>query len=505
MLTSVMFITMVALFIVCIFLGLYLYRNTKELVRLKKQLSLVESELSSELKRQKALQTELEESKTKLSDTILLDPLTALPSRQIFEDRLGLTLNQSARYQMIFAVLFLDVDGFKIINDALGHDVGDKLLKEIAMRLQDSVRQVDTVSRFAGDEFVFLLPQLAKAETAAYIAQRFLDAISQPFKVSDQELYITGSIGIAVYPSDGADMNTLLKHADNALHQAKSRGRNTYQFYREEMHVVSRREFVLSSSLRSEQIYREFLLYYQPRMNIETKKIVCMEAMLRWQHPDFGFLGWDDFVRLADNSGKIGEIGEWVLLNACQNLFEWRKQNFFPDTISVQATLKQLEGSHFIQKISNILQGTKIDPESIIFEITESSLIARVDVIEKILHMLKHLGVRISINHFGTGLLSFQHLRRFPIDSVKIDSSLVHDAATTKEGLAIVKAIVALAKNLQLEVTVDGVESVKQKLMLQDLGCQIMQGALFGGAALAHAYNQDMVQHITENASLGSS
>lgn len=488
----------IALAFISLLTGFFLWRTHNELRYFRDRFSLTQSQLIQELKKHENLQLEFSELRSKLDNSLLSDPLTGLTSRVLFEDRVKSAINQSSRYQLTFAVMFLDFDGFKMINDALGHVVGDELLKEASQRLLISIRQVDTISRFNGDEFVFLLPQLAKAETAAYIAQRFLDVIDRPFHIRDENLYITASIGIAVYPVDGDDVQTLLTHATNALHQAKSSGRNMYQFYRAEMQENSLRELLLSSSLRSDFLFQELLLYFQPQVNIETKSIVCMCAMISWQHNDFGMIPWNSFAILAENSGKIVGIGEWVLRHACQYYLSWQKQNFHPGAISIQTTLKQIENSHFIQKISNVLQDTKIAPEHIMLEISEASLVTHTEMMEKMLHMLKHLGIRILISNFGTGHLSLQALRNLPVDGLKIDSSFIRDITISKESKAIIQMVIALAKSLNLMVIADGVEVLAQKEVLQELGCTIMQGPLFGSSVLAHELSSSVTQKMSE-------
>ncbi len=418
--------------IMVLLLGVVLLKNTRQLQKTQQDLQLAESNYLNSLSIQSLLSLGLVESKAALSHNLLTDALTNLPSRGVFEDRLQLTINQSERYHLTFGIIFLNLDGFKVINDALGHDVGDILLKEVATRLMTCIRQVDTVSRFVGDEFVFILPQLSKAETVAYVAQRTLNAISQPFEIQGQELYITASIGVAVYPADGTDVKTLLKNAATALHQAKSRGRNTYQFYRTEMHAVSQRELILSSSLRSDLIYQDFSIYYQPQVNVESKEIICMETLLRWQHPDFGLITFSEFSRLAENCGKIAVIEEWLLRNALRHLLKWKNSSFNPASIAIPISLKQLENTHLVQKISTILQEMETSPELLVLEIAETSLVARIEQVEKMLYMLKHLGVQISINNFGSGHLSLQHLRRLPIDSLRLMLNLFVTLLLTK-------------------------------------------------------------------------
>lgn len=446
------------------------------------------------------LEKEVVQLQKHISDNLLTDSLTGLPSRKKFEEHLTFAVNQSNRHQLTFSVMFLDLDGFKIINDTLGYDVGDALLKDVSKRLQTCIRQVDTLSRFAGDQFVFIFSQINKAETAVYIAQRLLNTITHPFHFQDQSFYLAANVGIAVFPMDGYDGKTLLKNADLALSQAKLHGRNTYQFYQKEMHEFSYRELMLSSNLHNESHYQYFSIYYQPRINLETKKIICMETILQWQHPDFGLVTFEEFSRLAEKNNNMIAIYEWLIRQACQDIITWREHHFDASAISVQVSLKQLEHTHFIQKISSILQETQLEPSNLIFELTDSSLLINIDLVEKMLHMLKHLGVQIMINHFGASYLQLRYLRRLPIDVFKMDRSLIYDIDTNPESEAIVKMIIALANSLQSQVVAEGVENRHQKNLLLSLGCTIMQGGLFSPPVLANDFNEKILQMINESA-----
>jgi diguanylate cyclase (GGDEF)-like protein len=454
--------------------------------------------MRKELAKLQKLESDYAELNHRFSAIVLHDPVTNLISRQVLEEKLQQTINQSKRHDMIFAVLFINIDEFDVIKGALGYDAGNLLLKEVAIRLQSCIRQVDTLSRFTGDGFALILPQLAKSEMVAYAAQRFLDVMSQPFLIDSQELFITISMGISIYPVDGSEVNWLLKNADAALLQAKARGHNIYQFYREEMQVMSRRELVLNTSLRSDSIYQEFTLYYQPQLDVDQRKIVCMEALLRWQHPELGLITPGEFLRLAENSGRIIAIGEWVLRAACQQLNKWKDIGFTPN-VAVNISMRQLENPHFTYKVSQILQETNVHPECLVFEVAEGLLPSKLDLIEKSLHMLKHLGVQIAIDDFGTGNLSLQHLRRFPIDCLKIDGSLIQDITTNQESQAIVRMINLLADSLHLDVVIEGVEYPKQKQLLMELGCYTMQGHLFCRAMLPQEFTKMLVQEINES------
>lgn len=461
--------------------------------KLSSYLSQAQIVLLQELEKENKTEAELTALKDKISRNVLEDSLTGLPNRQLFEDRLRQTIGQCQRYQLVFGVLFLNLDSFKIINDALSHEIGDAVLKEVAVRLKAATRQVDTVARFGGDEFVLLLTQLSKPETIAYVAQRVLDAISQPIIIKNQELFITASIGISLYPTDGEDAHTLLQNADNALHQAKSRGRNIYQFYREEMFAVSKRELILYSSLRSASVYRDFTLFYQPIMDVEQNKVIAMDVILNWQHPDFGLISLSEFYRLAENSGKILAIGEWMLRAALQQLQKWNALGLHYNRVMVTISVRQFENPHFAYKVAEILRETKLEPDTLVLKIPEGTLLKRTDLIDKGLNMLKHHGVQIAIEEFGLGHIVLQQLKRFAPTYLKIDESLIKDITINKENESIVSMVLALVKNLQITAIASGVESQKQMQLLKDLGCRAMQGQLCSVPKKAEEFKTEVV------------
>lgn len=460
--------------------------------KMKKKSLTLKKQLAEELVTQQKLKKEIDVLQLELSQNALTDSLTGLPSRKLFQDHLQLVLNQSIRHQLTFCVMCLDLAEFNKINEIFGYDRGDEILKKVAERLQSCIRQVDTLCHFGRDEFVFIFTQINKSETAVYIAQRLLNALSQPISVQGQEFYVTGSVGVAVYPMDGKDAKTLLKNANSALNQAKLHGHNTYQFFREEMHKLSERELLLSSCLHNEATFQKFSVLYQPRMNVDTKKIESMQAILQWQHSEMGLIKFDEIFRLAEKNNQIAAINEWLLSRACHDLVQWNKQEFNPESISIPISLKQLENSHFIQKVTTILQETHLDPKKLIFEINESSLLIKYEAVEKMLHMMNHLGVRIAVSNFGAAQLQLQHLRHLPIHIFKIDHNLIFDMTTNKESEALVQTIISLAKSLQYEVVAEGVETEEQKKILQNLGCSIMQGMLFSCPALPSEFTAKM-------------
>ena len=493
-----MVFALIALLIVCIAgIALLSYRLaavSNKASRIKKQFLETEFTLSQYLDNQYEVNAQL----ANMKKHSLHDSLTGLPGRQIFEDRFTQTLHQCKRYNIMFAILMLDLDEFEVIKNALSLESIEELFKEVAKRLQGGVRQIDTVSRLASGEFVIILAQLAKAETCAYTARRLLDIIAEPFQIHGQDLFITASIGIALYPMDGDSTTLLLKNADNALYQAKARGCNAYQFYREEMHASSQRTLGLSSSLRDESVYNNFKIYYQPQLNIETKRIVCMDSILHWQHPDFGLISQDEFFHIAENNNTIISIGEWILRNVCHQIQEWASLSSTPLTAGVQIPLRQVEHPHFVNKVFQILQETKIEPSHLLLEFSETIFTNNLDKVEKTLHQLKHIGVQIGIADFGAGNIALQHLRRFPVDFLKISSALIQDVTVNKESEAIIGMIIALANNLQRRVIAEGVESKNQKDLLAEMGCRFMQGGFFSQPILPQEFSKKIEKNILE-------
>lgn len=487
-LTALLIVGMVGIAI----LGYRLITLSRKISRLKKQFVATEGSLSKELDKQYSLNAELAD----LKENSLHDSLTGLPGRQIFEDRFSQTLNQCKRYNMMFAVLILELDEFDVIKNALGVEASEQLFKEVAKRLQMGIRQIDTVSRLANGQFVIILAQLAKAETCAYTSRRLLDMIAEPFKVNNQDLFITASIGIALYPMDGDSTTLLLKNADNALYQAKVRGCNSYQFYREEMHASSQRTLALSSSLRDESVYQYFKIIYQPQLNIQTKTVIGMDSTLQWQHPDFGFISTKEFLQIAENNSTIINIGEWWLRNVCQQMQEWTTLSYGPLTVGVPISLRQLEHPHFINKIFQILQETKVEPARLLLEFSENVFTDNLTTVEKVLHKLKHVGVQIGVSDFGAGNFALQNLRRFPVDFLKISPTLIQDITVNKESEAIVSMIMALANSLQRRVIADGVESKNQKELLKSMGCYFMQGSFFSSPISPQEFSEKTHQHL---------
>lgn len=473
--------------------GFFLYLSSRKLGTIQQQLALTESMLAKEKNKEMELENTIKKS-------IGVDQITGLPNRAIFDDRLKSAVYQSERSEMLFGVLFISLDGFKVVHEALGLNAGDEILKEAAYRMQSSIRKVDTLSRLSGNEFVMILTQLLKPENAIFVVQRLLTVLAQPFQVYDQDIFITANIGIAIYPTDGKEGEELLKNADNALNQAKLNGQNSYQFYQKEMYNLSRRELVLTSALRNSSIYNDLVIYYQPNVNIETKQILTMEAVLHWQHADFGLLKYEDFSRLIENSGNINDIGEWVLRTACQQFLAWKKAGLNPQSLMIRVCVKQLENAHFTYNVSQILKETGFNPHELILEISELILIGKLSLIEKSLYILKKLGIQVGLSEFGTGKIALQDLRNFSIDFLKMPDTLIQDISKNDETRAIVQMVVGLANTLGLRVLVEGVNTVEQKNALYELGCFIMQGNLFSKPLMPEEFTQLVEQEVIQQA-----
>lgn len=407
------------------------------------------------------------------------DELTGLPNRSMFTQRLAHALVQARRNEQPLAVLFIDLDRFKNINDTLGHEAGDGVLREVAQRLQGCLREGDTVGRLGGDEFVVLIEELPEPVHVAAVAQKILAAAVRPFFVGAQEFNITASIGISTYPDDSADMPGLLKNADIAMYRAKEQGKNNYQFYSALMNIHTVERLVLESGLRRALERDEFLLYYQPKVDIASGRITGMEALLRWQQPGQELTLPGQFITLAEETGLIVPIGEWVLKTACVRNQSWRGLGLPPLRVAVNLSARQFAHENLLQDVARALAESGLDPAALEFEITESMVMHDPERAVKLLGRLKEIGIRLSIDDFGTGYSSLSYLKRFPLDSVKIDRSFVRDIPGDADDAAITRAIIAMAHSLRLKVIAEGVETAEQLAFLRELGCDEMQGYHF--------------------------
>jgi diguanylate cyclase (GGDEF)-like protein len=407
------------------------------------------------------------------------DALTGLPNRPLFVDRLIVALAQAHRGTQKLAVFFLDLDRFKDINDSLGHSVGDTLLKAVAERVRRCVREGDTVARFGGDEFTLLVPRIDSVEEAAKIAQKIIETLKIPFFIHDRELFVTTSIGISVFPSDGHDPETLVRNADAAMYRAKDQGRDNYQLYAPAMNERALERLALENMLRKALANHELVLFYQPLVDLTTRRIVGAEALLRWQHPELGLLSPAHFISVAELSGLIIPIGEWVLRTACRQLKTWQRK-FDPElSMSINLSARQFQQPDLVGQIRGAIEETGVNPGSVELEITESNAMQNAENTIYTLRELKTLGVRIAMDDFGTGYSSLNYLKRFPIDTLKLDQSFVRDIRTDSSDAAIISAVISMAHSLHLAVVAEGVETEEQLAFLALQRCDIIQGFLF--------------------------
>jgi diguanylate cyclase (GGDEF)-like protein len=408
------------------------------------------------------------------------DALTGLPNRVLFEDRLAMAIAHAHRQNRQLAVLFLDLDQFKVINDSLGHGLGDRLLQAVAARLEASMREGDTVARQGGDEFILLLPWIANAVDAAKVARKILETVRQPFHLDDRDLYVTTSIGVSVYPEDGDSVAALIKNSDSALYRAKERGRDGVQLYAPAMNAQAAERLNLESSLRRALPLGQFELYYQPVVDAVRREPVGVEALLRWRHPERGLLAPGDFISLAEITGLIGQIGPWALRTACGQAKRWHDRGHEGLLLSVNVSPRQFLEGDLVSQVASALDETGLDPSLLELEITESVAMQHAEATIGMLGRLKGLGVRVAIDDFGTGYSSLAYLKRFPLDTLKIDRSFVHDIHNDPVAAAISTAVIVMAHTLKLRVVAEGVESEEQHEFLAANGCDGMQGYLFG-------------------------
>jgi diguanylate cyclase (GGDEF)-like protein len=407
------------------------------------------------------------------------DALTGLPNRSMFSRLLTRAISEARRYERRLAVAFLDLDRFKQINDSLGHQAGDQLLREVAMRLLGCVRESDTVARLGGDEFVVLLSEIGHSGDAAIVAQMILAVMARPFALVGQEFRVTVSIGISAYPEDGLDEQSLTKNADIAMYQAKEAGKNNFQFYAVTRNVNTLERLTLEASLRHALERDEFYLLYQAKRDIVSARITGMEALLRWQHPDLGVVTPERFLTVAEESGLIVPIGRWVLKTACLQNVAWQRRGLPPLCMAVNLTARQFYDEELIPDVCAILESTGMEPQLLELEFTEALLIHRVERTLRILTALKALRVRIAIDNFGSGYSSLATLQKFPLDTIKIDRSLIGDITSPADGTGLANAIIAMGKSLSSTVVVQGVETGDQAEYLRTHGCDELQGFYF--------------------------
>ena len=446
--------------------------------------------------------TERKQAEDQIRQLALYDSLTGLPNRHLFKEQLSTAVARAARTGQVLAMLSLDLDRFKRINDTLGHEAGDLLLKEAANRLTKALRQGDyvtrndakavtnSIARQGGDEFTMLLAGLTQAQDAAKVARRLLDALSQSFSVGGSEVVVSASIGIAVYPLDGADADSLLKNADAAMYYAKDQGRNNFQYYNSTMNTSALKKLTLESNLHKALERGEFSLFYQPKIDARNNSIIGAEALIRWRHPELGVVSPADFIPVAEESGLIVPIGEWVLRTACAQMRSWHDAGFTFMQVAINMSSRNFEQKSFDKTITQALGECALEPGCLELEMTEGTLMRDAETMVNTLKGLKATGIKLSIDDFGTGYSSLSYLKRFSLDELKIDRSFVRDITVDPDDAAITSAIIAMARSLKLAVIAEGVETDSQKALLLELGCHVMQGYLFSRPVAAEQFTQ---------------
>lgn len=422
------------------------------------------------------------------------DYLTNLPNRILLIDRTAQAIESAKRHGTQLAILFLDLDNFKHINDSLGHSTGDKLLQLVTQCLLECVRSSDTVTRQGGDEFIILLAETKSGDDASVTAQKILDLLATPKTIASNELHISGSIGISVYPNDGLDADTLIKSADTAMYHAKQKGRNNYQFFKGEMNSRAIERLVIEANLRMALDKQQFVLHYQPKVNLNTGLVTGAEALLRWQHEEWGEVFPDIFIPVAEDCGLIVPIGRWALRHACLQAKRWQDLGLSAITIAVNISAKEFLQKDFVEGVAEILAETKLDAQYLELEITESVLMRDALCSKLILQQLKDMGLKLAVDDFGTGFSSLSYLQKFPIDVLKIDQSFVQNIESAKDDGIIVSAIISMGNSLKLKVVAEGIENATQLGFLKARNCEEGQGYLFGHPLIASEFTRHLLQ-----------
>jgi diguanylate cyclase (GGDEF)-like protein/PAS domain S-box-containing protein len=428
--------------------------------------------------------TRAKEAQAKLDHLAHHDPLTALPNRLLFQDRLQHALAQAQRNKTQLAVLFIDLDRFKNVNDTLGHHVGDELLKQVAKALSGSLREGDTLARLGGDEFIVLLENIDGEFSAGHVAGKLVSMFEQPFTVNDYELFVTCSVGVSLYPQDASDLNMLIRNADVAMYQAKARGRNNYQFYSPSMTGEGVERLRIEAMLRRSIDKGEIFLHYQPQVEIDSGRLIGVEALVRWQNPELGMVPPVRFIPLAEDIGFISQLGKWVLAEACRQMVRWQEQGLVVPKLAVNLSVRQFERGSIAGMVETVLRETGLEPHRLQLEVTESVIMNTGDTLQCI-NDLREIGVGLAIDDFGTGYSSLAYLKQLPVQTLKIDRSFIKDISTDANDEAITVAIIQLGKSLNLSVIAEGVETAEQAAFLLRHGCNRAQGYYYSKPAPA--------------------
>lgn len=429
------------------------------------------------------------------------DAVTGLPNRNLLSDRMSQSIAYANRNKKLIALLLLDVDDFKTINSTLGHKTGDQLLKSVADRLKNCIRKGDTIARLAGDEFVIMLPYINESKDVITVVNRIQKAFSTPVKINKHEIFVTAGMGISVYPHDGDTAGILLKNADIAMYKAKELGRNNHQFYSTKMNAKVSQRLAMETDLRHAVQREEFVLHYQPLINSDSGQIIGAEALIRWMHPRLGLISPLRFIPLAEETGLIIPIGEWVLRTACKQNKKWQDQGLLPIPVSVNFSAYQFSHIDFIETIVGVLDETNLEPKYLELELTESVIMKNEKLGIEILNGFKKMGLYISIDDFGTGYSSLSHLRSIPLDKLKIDQSFISNMTTDTSDMAIVKTIILMAKNLNLKVIAEGVETKEQMEYLREQNCTEIQGFYYSPPVSAEEFELLLKKETFEKAS----
>lgn len=437
------------------------------------------ADITAGIIRRRQTEKALTENEERICYIAYHDYLTGLPNRMLLIDRLNQVIALSRRHELYAAVLFLDLNRFKYINDTLGHPAGDGMLREVAERLRGSLRVTDTIARLGGDEFTIVLQDVQKIENVIHVVEKVFSALSEPFSINGYEFFVTASVGISVFPDDGEDSETLLKNADIAMYRAKDEGiGNHYVLYTPSMNEWTHERLRVEGMLRKALERGEFLLHYQPQVALNSGEITGVEALVRWREPERGLIPPGEFIVVAEDTGLIIPLGEWILRNACMANKAWQDKGLKPSTVAVNLSLRQFKQKDFVGAVARILKETQLDPQCLELELTESILMENAEATIDILRALKEVGIRLTIDDFGTGYSSLEYLRRMPIDMLKIAMPFVRDIAKSPDDASIVTAIINMAHCLNLEVIAEGVETAEQLALLRSLGCDKIQGFL---------------------------
>ena len=483
--------------LIAIFIIRKLKNNSQLMGSFITQLQGMNGELQTEITTRDKMAYQLVTLNDELKFQALHDALTKLPNRRLFDDRLQSSIQSAKRKKSVFAVMLADLDGFKLINDTLGHDVGDDLLKEVALRFANAIREMDTGARLGGDEFAFILTELKSPTEASIVADRVIKALNKTITVKNHQLNINVSIGITTYPFDSDSGLILLKNADVAMYNSKNLSVGGFQFFREDMNIASKRELLLRNDFVEALQHDALHLFYQPIIDKKAHGIVHFEALLRWKHPQLGDISPLEILRLSEHLGLHLSLSEWILQQACQQLNAWRSENFIVQSLCINVTPLQLEQADYLERLKSILATHQIDANTLILEITESSLIKNTTTMTQVFNHLTDMGIKIAIDDFGTGYSSLNYLRHLPIQILKIDQSFVAALSTVPHdrNTEVTRAIIDLAKLLQLDIIAEGVETQQQADILEQLGCHKMQGYLYSRPLAAEDCLHLVVHH----------